>query len=266
MTDKLAPKKLYRYYGNIDYARSAIENNKLYMSSATQFNDPFDLNIVPITDISEERIIKFAKSEFEEKKTQMMKEMDLTDESKYYDIIETYFKERKFATEEGRKSIESGAIFGIVSHGVCCFTELFNNMHFWANYAGNHTGICLEFTPDYRKLPFNKLGIVEYQHNYPEIAIDEKDKYKQFFQIKHIDWEFEKEWRLIIPHTAEKTIEFAFYELSAIFCGCNIRPNDKEKIKVWLLSNRNVARFRPKLYSTEKNQDEFGLRTIEIRT
>ena len=38
--------KLYRYFGNVDYAIKAISEDALYFSMSDTFNDPFDCKVV----------------------------------------------------------------------------------------------------------------------------------------------------------------------------------------------------------------------------
>lgn len=89
--------------------------------------------------------------------------------------------------------------------GVLSFSELNSNVLMWSHYANSHRGVCLQFNMKV----WNKnngrlchLGKVGYSMDRPPAPLPNNIQsgtttLERIAFTKHIDWEYEKEWRMI---------------------------------------------------------------------
>lgn len=90
--------------------------------------------------------------------------------------------------------------------GALCLTEEPTNLLMWAHYADHHRGTVIEFDGGHdffdRKRGANDdlrhFRRIAYTQTRPNVFLNESDAI-DFFYLKSKEWEYEKEWRLIIP-------------------------------------------------------------------
>ncbi len=90
--------------------------------------------------------------------------------------------------------------------GVLCLTEKPTNLLMWAHYADQHQGAVVEFDTSHaffnrRRGPqddFRHLRKVFYTEQRPHLLLNNSDALR-FFYFKSPEWEYEQEWRLIVP-------------------------------------------------------------------
>jgi len=203
------PRKIYKYRPGISYNADgelydviSLRENNIWASAANKFNDPFDSAI----------LLNF-------------KDFLRPDKTKLKEVLN--FK-------KGIKEI-SDLSDTIRSHTyVSCFSELVDSRLMWSHYACNHRGFCIE----YDLVELMGIGTVVLPVNYTDTVFPVEgfqNKYIQLFTLtKHIDWEYEKEWRYFsydlehqkpLPGKATNSVK-----PSAIYLGCKINENkDLEK-------------------------------------
>jgi hypothetical protein len=90
--------------------------------------------------------------------------------------------------------------------GALCLTELPTDLLMWAHYADNHRGAVIEFDATHaffnrRRGPNDDLRHfrpVTYTRDRPAVFLTNSDAI-EFFYNKSLAWEYEREWRLILP-------------------------------------------------------------------
>jgi hypothetical protein len=90
--------------------------------------------------------------------------------------------------------------------GALCLTEKPDNLLMWTHYADHHRGVVIEFdtTHDFfnRRLgpqdDFRHFRKVIYTQDRPNVFLADSDAV-DFFYFKSKEWEYEQEWRLIVP-------------------------------------------------------------------
>ena len=110
--------------------------------------------------------------------------------------------------------------------GVLCLTTKFDNLLMWAHYAQSHEGMVIEFEADSsffnqalsEHIPltgldedlsreYGRLIKVKYKNERPQINISEVNSFDSFL-VKSKEWEYEEEYRMIMPTTkANKVIQ-----------------------------------------------------------
>lgn len=147
-----------------------------------------------------------------------------------------------------------------------CFSESNKNLLMWSHYAEKHKGFCVEY--DLKRLDSNDKVI---EHLYP-VLYKEKRQYKRdiksliesledlnnaiqyndeydgelelndilpLFLTKGLDWEYEKEWRIIytkkemydLDDSKLYSCNIPFHCISAVYLGYRINPEVKKHIK-----------------------------------
>lgn len=230
--------KLYRYRKINDNTYNALRENTIWLSSPDTFNDPFDCHLRDDYVVFDEKLLKKDKSGL----------LNLYNKN-YYDnvIYPSYLK-----------------------NGIGCFSESHSEILLWSHYADCHAGICLEYDLSICSAELQSLFYkVNYTTKYPEINFSEFLEsgmentctyLEKALCTKYRVWEYEKEWRLILPGYNNKSFQYPPHFLSAIYFGCNINESAKESI-LQLFTQQSEM---PKIYLGKMNKYEFGLDFIRI--
>jgi len=147
---------------------------------------------------------------------------------------------------------------GMYDASVSCFCEENNNMLMWSHYGDSHKGFCLEFDTSYD--PFTKMFPVTYSKDIPEIDLNSLinnsennlDTIKANLLHKYIDWEYEKEWRILHQ---EKTTSFCYKTnaLTGVYFGTKIDFSDLEILATIVKGQHSKCKF----YVMDKDDGAF---------
>lgn len=235
---------LYKYRSVNNCNIELLRNNKIYIPTPEQLNDPFDCCI--------ERLNRLFDEIDKREKSIMKNRIDQNDK-----ILKSASRKRK---SEIRKLFNS---FGVYS-----LSQVNNSVAMWTHYADTHKGFCLEFECQ----KGDHLQRVDYLdnnksfENYDYSAILNKifdntsqnqtksnkhagdDLFFRVLKTKASEWQYEKEWRFMFGEEwAGK--EYACddkIKLTGIIFGCRICDEYKEKIKDALKSlNIKYMRANP---------------------
>jgi hypothetical protein len=150
----------------LKHARSIICDSEIYFSSPFDFNDPFECHPVFILGATIERKEKYCRDTLK---------LDLP----IMTMAEWTKLETKFRKDNFKESKDNGI-------GLCCFSELGDEILMYSHYASSHQGFCLKF-----EMPIeSSLGLareVEYSNKYPTINLavhSEEEKLKLMFAYK----------------------------------------------------------------------------------
>lgn len=117
----------------------------------------------------------------------------------------------------------------------------------WSHYADSHKGFCLEFDANYD--PFTKMFHVTYSEDIPEIDANKiinpdnnLETIKANILHKYIDWEYEKEWRVLHQ---EKTTSFCYETnaLAGVYFGTKIDSSDLEILATIIKGQHSKCKF-----------------------
>ena len=243
------PDRLYKYYENGVSLESLLKDCSIFLSSPVRFNDPFDCCLNFDTEMSDEQWADW----FRETGKKLRMQSALPETDKYID---------NKIWKDG--SVIEGILIGIrsafQSHGICCFSEVNDDILMWSHYADKHQGVCVEFRPRYHEDPFARIVQVTYPQKYPSIKLCEEDRIEEMFAAKSKHWEYEKEWRVILAESADSSQKIYPDEISGIIFGCQIRPDDEVKVIRWI----HDSFVKPNLYRSIKQSDDFSLKIQSI--
>lgn len=227
---------IYKYSGLTYY--EDILNGKLYLSRPDQFNDPYDSHIEYVAEGTTKELIEYLNENCEDKirrkelRDQIQKTKKLFDPSFHY---------------------ETNKILRI-----CCFTLNNDNILMWSHYAEKHFGVCFGFMvrdenecywlkltentlDEYKEekmqtenhIPIQKV-LYRSERPKPLNIYKKEDKlYEEYVIQKYKDWEYEKEYRIVIAHENfpyDMKIDYDLTSLKEVYLGMKMEEETKNKI------------------------------------
>jgi len=210
------PNTLYKYKPLNDYALNSVKYEAVWLSDLASLNDPYECNMqfnidqmiddffhspsfladfkkVHDTAITEEEhdAIKRSNNQWGTYKSICIaKGLSIIEENEMRNEL---FNKWQETTDMVRKKVR-----------LCSFSERSDSAIMWSHYADHHKGICVEY--DFRK------SNQEIEYLYPIFYTDNLFEYRFFVRPrsvnqfayasiqKGLDWQYEKEWRIIFPY------------------------------------------------------------------
>jgi hypothetical protein len=169
-----------------------------------------------------------------------------------------------------------------LSHApVFCVSELRGNVVMWSHYAEEHRGVVFKLRCDDERdnallvakpvrytdrfLPF--LTAEAYVANLTgEAPVDLAQLTLELTRTKHVDWAYEREWRVYLPLRSESPGNgFSFYRehpsvLEEIYLGCRMPESDIERIRAAVRAHLPGT----KLFAAVRSNRSFDLDFREI--
>jgi hypothetical protein len=222
---------LYKYsvisdkYNNTE---NLLRNSKIRLNSPDEFNDPFDLNILPRADLHEEDMRKWIEEQAEKSINAINR-----------DLIYKLLTSGDFRKPECAKGIIEGSLTGgIRTHGIYCFSKQWRSIPMWSHYADKHKGICIRFNIDKESEMSKYLTEVDYVFEYPQVYINEEKEYGKFFKSKFISWQHESEVRIIKPKACGEYLRLNENEIDAVIFGIKSEGKEIEKVLNWISARK----------------------------
>lgn len=244
-SDSIRPAHLFKYYAVSDYSVSGLRGREVFYSAPSKFNDPFDCRL----QFADERILvadlrRLIHSEVSIKQgTQKANEVAMNLNPQL----------QKLPQAEIRSSLQAALRHQFENRGVCCFSEVCDNLLMWGHYANGHRGFCLEFDTSYPL--FYRVHPVTYSANLPLVSVRESiydDGLEPMFRAavltKSVDWSYEKEWR-VLHEAADTVFHYGVGAFKAVYFGAAIAAADREKL-VAALQGTSTPMFQMRLSDT----------------
>lgn len=140
---------------------------------------------------------------------------------------------------------------------ITCFTTNSDNALMWAHYANKHKGFCVEYdfsnVPDddflinlhpviYTKerpsVPYNLFDLTDLEN--PKVSTSTESTVEMIIALlkKSDVWDYEDEWRLIIPDLKENRLDFDC--ISKVVLGCKINSKTEKEL-IEICRDKNIA-------------------------
>lgn len=249
-TSSLKPGKIYKYL-SFDIAKIILQTNTLKFSNPTSFNDPFDCDV---------SIVDFDFSKPLNHKVRIAIEML---KSQFGDPLSS--KPKAF----WEQAFRGAQMDKINSSRITCFSLINDNMLMWAHYA-RHDGVCFEFdkfcSPRFFNLSDEKdisEGVVSYTANQRINYISEERKYAiyKLFFCKSEQWQYEREYRLVLLNDKAELQPFNKKFLSGVYFGLNCTNYQMEKVRKLLIQQEftHVKTYKSRKSNLEIKFDEIRL-------
>lgn len=199
---------LYKYYGNLEYAKDAIEQQRIHLEMPSEYNDIYDSSFnVNYTLLKCARLGRFLKSEEMKKYYDFLSEDEL-EELRQKDLsigniidylcdINSTLDKEKFIEEAISFITGEKIILQAENNKISCFSEVNDSLLMWAYYANSYAGVCLRFNAVQDKVLSEYCRKVQYSNHYGN------DKGFGHYFRKSIQWSHEQEWRIVCDTTEQ---------------------------------------------------------------
>jgi len=237
MTDRRRepPIRLYKYRDTGPNTERIFKGRNLYFAAPDSFNDPFDCSFHVLVEGARNEAVTEAVA------WSLIKDRlpDLSPEEQVRGAKEV--RKRLIATRQ--KELEQMLVDKLSKDtnervGICCFTEVSDDILMWAHYADCHRGICLEFSST--KGPLKAAQPVEYSSQYPALdleAIVTKEGLRAaapWMLMKAEHWSYEKEWRVLDFETGPGAKPIPAFCLTGVILGCRLPADEEVKVQQWI--------------------------------
>lgn len=248
--------KLYKFQSGIEtiqdyngekviknYSLESLKNDTLWMNLAVNFNDPFEFYAK-----------KISLENLEKMYIENLGDLD-------YIANLSGFKSKQEYLDNMYDEIEYDYLGD--SKVVSCLSEENKSILMWSHYANNHKGFCIEYS---LKDFLDRNLIVQpvlYQRELIDIlkyesgALSQNVGLEQFY-TKSIDWEYEKEWRIVHNAESNSGVSIKIPQATAIFLGCKIESALKEQLLIIAKEKRIPC------YQSVKERYEYKLNFIDV--
>ncbi|MDF9763486.1 hypothetical protein OKW24_005259 [Peribacillus simplex] len=276
------PTSLFKYRPVSDFSFDNLINDTVRVTKASEFNDPYDCAL----QVSHEKVIdERLKIAFLKEIPQIFKkhnvnyeqeEIDNVRYQSYKDLLTfAYSKASKqepekvegFVTQvyENSMGIHEEFTRSVISdfqEGTCisCFSEEVNSILMWSHYAYNHKGFCIEYNftqCDKSDALTRDLYPANYTNELFDIAdfLIQKNNVNKLFTTysaitKSDEWNYEKEWRLVLTYGKGKAESFNLEVVkpTAIYLGAKISEENRKTV-INIAKSKGLRVFQMKMSS-----------------
>lgn len=242
-------RKLFRYRGLNENTLRHLEKGEVFFQSALKFNDPFEIDL----SCDFQGLASDVVSHFE---TFVKHEVDQAFRSvRFHDVsLGTLSGIATRVEEEIDLKNARAALLSLPSNdsdaanramqrfwelrkqsygkkfGICCFSEVPDNILMWSHYADNYRGICIVIDPSERPITDWKRFVYEPITYAKERVLNVLETgyeaaFRRMMLTKAACWNYEREWRLISIRGEGKQYS-SNRNVLGIILGLRIKEND----------------------------------------
>ncbi|HHZ8496375.1 TPA: DUF2971 domain-containing protein [Enterobacter mori] len=244
-----------------------LQNNLICFNNPLNFNDPFEFNTSFKLNNFESTLHDslITTDLFKELPADILNSIELLPKETVSKIIEEATKEILSFYELAKPNIikTTESLMQEFNSSLIRMTRILSlsdnptNILMWGHYAQSHSGFVIELDTNHpffsqrrsHKDEFGFLRRVVYQKEYPSLDPLLSENTESHFLIKSSDWEYENEWRMLLPQSSsDKTIningkEYDLYKIpsssiKSIIFGCNASENFRKDV-FKLIRSRN---------------------------
>lgn len=217
-----------------EWTKRILTKSVLYFASPAAFNDPFDCRVHFDSSKLSRRALKIKHSKF-------LKQLSLNR------------SERRAKASKDVHALKNEDIIAQVTRGiqeetyklgVLSFSATGRNILLWSHYAAGHTGLCLKFVATSHTRFMGRALPVQYSEMYPRIGLlDDPGRQAEIFVLtKAMDWQYEKEWRIIEDRGKGEGL-FPEELLVEVILGARMKQEDKEAVAEWIRERKSPVQL-----------------------
>lgn len=219
--------ELYKYCTYSANSLGVLINSEVWYCKPAEFNDPFDGDYSVSEECTAEEFIS-------------MFNLDCTPND-FKSLNPEYFDENDLLSKEKYNKF-SDVVKGLKNIGVLCLTSKRDSVLMWSHYADEHRGFNLKLKLHedipYQNISYNNtLPVKKLSYFYEIVTNNEGYIDIQFY--KHIDWEYEDEYRICI-NGGNRLVKLPG-EITEINFGCKMPDNYKKTISN-LIKGANIEK------------------------
>jgi hypothetical protein len=148
--------------------------------------------------------------------------------------------------------------------GLFCLSTRWDSLPMWAHYAGNATGVAIEFQGLEEVFRGDNTGIlrapiaVRYEREHAGVTFETRSHETLFF-VKFQDWSYEREVRVVLPldeceHRAHNGRELYLYQMP--------RPCISRVVVGWRMPTSKVAEVKARVRASSPGVEVVGARIM----
>lgn len=252
LKDRNTPHSLFKYRSFNCSSIKNLKDDTVWLADPLTFNDPYDCahTLDPNKLINTLRI--------EELENSLLGSLDPNEREKMRSALNTAIQ------SEYSEMIAATSNFIAGSFKLCSFSERVDSTLMWAHYADFHKGFCIEY--DFSRL--DSLSAIKRQI-YPVIYSDKLHDATDYYKYhcgnrpvnihyltlaalsKAKDWEYEKEWRLVIGNEILASAQaYPVPKPKAVHLGTRI-CNDHRQVIEEICTAKSIPVFETALDKSE---------------
>jgi hypothetical protein len=232
------------------HLRALIVENRLWLSSPRDFNDPFDMTAHVTFEGDTNKIRQRFKQLIADRSGKGWKERKA--------LLEQYMARPRNEWQEAAERAFSQSLDQI---GVFSFADDPRSVVMWSHYGDHHIGICLQF--EVARDPETMLVAVpvKYVTDYPILnwAGETAEQLNQILLNKFERWRYEGESRIVWPGGAHTYLPFKPAALVGLIFGCRATEPGVKVVTAMLEERKALGLPDIRIYRAEKHSSRYGL-------
>jgi len=211
---------------HLDRLRVIIQENELFLPSLDQLNDPAD-GRPRLAPLSEKRMGSFLYSMLQQRNPHLTPaRLEREREIIFHNL-------KLHGTKTFHRLFTDSLHSELKDYRIYSMSKRYDNLSLWANYAGDHSGYCLEFVNEGSL--FESARHVVYEDTF-QMEVDNPEHTKGFwFFYKRPEWSNEEEVRLVLQRNKGSKVKIAPKSLQRLILGKSVSKHNEEAIRDWAL-------------------------------
>lgn len=251
------PVHLYKYRqlvatdpDSVDRAREMLVHGRVWVADPSSLNDLHDMRFKLVLN-SDQKV----RRQWVKQNAHLLKKMSPARRMQ---------EEQRLIRASFTKSLEAAFKADIEEHmGVFCASQDPRNEPMWAHYAADHHGICVQLDTTQDEL-FLLITKVEYSTQFPTLSVPHSsDQNKEHFRFKSVEWAYEREWRVVVPHN-RFSIELRPPAIAGVILGARANRTTCDAVEALNAERIKLGRPAFKLYKAKQHEDRYGVRITQV--
>jgi hypothetical protein len=202
--------------------RPLIVENRLFVPSVSQLNDPAD-GRPKLAALSEKQTVEFLYD------ATRNPTVTSAAQDRQWQVLRHNVK--RHGPDTIRRIMAELLNEHFKDYGIYSLSKRYDNLSLWAKYAANHSGYCLEFV---NKGPvFERSVEVIYGNTIPMDVTNLEHRTGYFLYCKRQDWSNEEEVRLVVVHGGGRTITIEPQWLTRLILGERMTDSNQQIVRQW---------------------------------
>jgi hypothetical protein len=229
LVPQFADATFYKYRPWNQYSKDTLINNRIFFSSPSDVNDPYDCRFPDLTKPTPAQFRKYLEFQYlhlrDPYRDKSMVRGGLV-------LLDAYIEDREESWDE---TIKGAKELIINRSSFCSLSEIGDSPLMFAHYGDGHKGICFQFHFSLH-YALAHLEIVVYEKSFGELDLfndeecDDESLVQAAIYRKSTDWEYEREWRAFRYHKPKGVVNFDPRCLSGVILGCKMSATDKNEV------------------------------------
>lgn len=236
---------------SVQQSRDLLVFNQLWLSSPSNFNDPFDMRAsFELEGSAKDRRIEMDAWMREQR-------VPLRDRESRIAKIASLGPDKLLARcQETNERVVRGL-------GVCSFARDRKSILMWSHYADSHSGYCVGFERARDPATLITALPVKYRIKHPTVRWNGRsnlDDIGRMALTKHCGWSYESESRIVRHGAAGTKLPINPGALTLLILGCTIQPAAESALRDLMRERRDRGMQTPAVYRATRHNTRYAIR------